>query len=78
VSEMSTSSEDAALVRSVIDLGHELGMTVVAEGVEDAATVQALIDLRCDVAQGFWFCPPGPAADVTAFLHSASGAPDLA
>jgi diguanylate cyclase (GGDEF)-like protein/PAS domain S-box-containing protein len=78
VSEMSTSSEDAALVRSVIDLGHELGMTVVAEGVEDAATVQALVDLRCDVAQGFWFCPPGPAADVTAFLHSASAAPDLA
>jgi diguanylate cyclase (GGDEF)-like protein len=78
VAEMATSSEDAALVRSVIDLGHELGMTVVAEGVEDAATVQALTDLQCDVAQGFLFCPPGPAADVTAFLRSRSTAPEPA
>ena len=70
VAEMSTSAEDAALVRSVIDLGHELGMTVVAEGVEDAATVLALTDLQCDVAQGFLFCRPGSAADIAAFLHA--------
>jgi diguanylate cyclase (GGDEF)-like protein/PAS domain S-box-containing protein len=76
VSEMTVSAEDAALVRSVIDLGHELGMTVVAEGVEDAATVQALTDLQCDVAQGFLFCRPGPAADVTRFLHSRAASPD--
>jgi diguanylate cyclase (GGDEF)-like protein/PAS domain S-box-containing protein len=76
VAEMVTSSEDAALVRSVIDLGHELGMTVVAEGVEDAATVAALTDLRCDVAQGFWYCRPGSAADVTGFLLARTGAAD--
>jgi diguanylate cyclase (GGDEF)-like protein/PAS domain S-box-containing protein len=73
VAEMSASSEDAALVRSVIDLGHELGLTVVAEGVEDAATVQALVDLHCDVVQGFLICRPGSAADLAAFLHA--GAP---
>ena len=71
VAEMTTSAEDAALVRSVIDLGHELGMTVVAEGVEDAATVQALSDLQCDIGQGFLLCRPGPAAAVTEFLRSA-------
>jgi EAL domain-containing protein (putative c-di-GMP-specific phosphodiesterase class I) len=76
VSEMSTSAEDAALVRSVIDLGHELGMTVVAEGVEDDATARVLSDLQCDVGQGYLFCRPGPAAEVTPFLHS--GIPDLA
>jgi diguanylate cyclase (GGDEF)-like protein/PAS domain S-box-containing protein len=73
VAEMSTSTEDAALVRSVIDLGHELGMTVVAEGVEDAATAEALVALRCDVAQGHLYCRPGPAADITEFLRA--GAP---
>jgi diguanylate cyclase (GGDEF)-like protein/PAS domain S-box-containing protein len=78
VAEMVASTEDAALVRSVIDLGHELGMTVVAEGVEDAATVRALTDLQCDVAQGFLFCRPGPAADITAFLRARSTAPDPA
>jgi diguanylate cyclase (GGDEF)-like protein/PAS domain S-box-containing protein len=74
VAEMTTSAEDAALVRSVIDLGHELGMTVVAEGVEDAATVQALIDLQCDVGQGFLFRRPGPAADVTEYLRAGTTA----
>jgi diguanylate cyclase (GGDEF)-like protein/PAS domain S-box-containing protein len=74
VSEMTTSAEDAALVRSVIDLGHELGMTVVAEGVEDAATVQALMDLQCDVAQGFLFRRPGSAADVTEYLRAGTTA----
>jgi len=77
VAEMCTSTEDAALVRSVVDLGHELGMTVVAEGVEDAATVRALTDLRCDVAQGFWFGRPAPAADVTALLRTGVPAADL-
>ena len=70
VAEMTTSAEDAALVRSVVDLGHELGMTVVAEGVEDAATARALADLRCDVGQGHLFARPGTAADVTAFLRA--------
>ncbi len=74
VAEMVASAEDAALVRSVVDLGHELGMTVVAEGVEDAATAGALTDLRCDVGQGYLFCRPGPAADVTTFLRAGTAA----
>ncbi|WP_083869664.1 putative bifunctional diguanylate cyclase/phosphodiesterase [Modestobacter italicus] len=74
VAEMVTSAEDAALVRSVVDLGHELGMTVVAEGVEDAATAAALADLRCDVGQGWLFGRPGPAVDVTAVLRAGAAA----
>ena len=76
VAEMATSAEDAAMVRSVIDLGHELGMTVVAEGVEDEATRQALTDLQCDVAQGYLWSGPRPAAELTEFLRAAVPAPD--
>jgi EAL domain-containing protein (putative c-di-GMP-specific phosphodiesterase class I) len=53
VSGMLASADDRVLVRSVVDLGHNLGLTVVAEGVEDQATLEALAAVGCDVAQGF-------------------------
>jgi diguanylate cyclase (GGDEF)-like protein len=53
VSGMLTNPDDGILVRSVVDLGHNLGLTVVAEGVEDQATMDALSAVGCDVAQGF-------------------------
>jgi diguanylate cyclase (GGDEF)-like protein len=53
VSGMLTDVDDGILVRSVVDLGHNLGLTVVAEGVEDQATMDALSALGCDIAQGF-------------------------
>jgi EAL domain-containing protein (putative c-di-GMP-specific phosphodiesterase class I) len=64
-----TSAEDAALVRSVVDLGHNLGMEVVAEGVEDPLTTTALTELNCDVAQRFHFAHPAPAADIAVWLQ---------
>lgn len=56
---------DAAIVRSVIALARELGLTCVAEGVETPAQRDALVELRCDLAQGHFFARPMPAADVT-------------
>ncbi len=56
------------LVRSMIDLAHHLGITVVAEGVEDAETLQILAGLGCDLAQGFHIRPPQPAEDFIATL----------
>jgi diguanylate cyclase (GGDEF)-like protein len=53
VSGMLTNVDDGILVRSVVDLGHNLGLTVVAEGVEDQATMDALSAVGCDVAQGY-------------------------
>jgi len=50
-----------ALVASTVELGHSLGLTVVAEGVEDAGAVEALRAIGCDVAQGYHFCRPVPA-----------------
>jgi diguanylate cyclase (GGDEF)-like protein/PAS domain S-box-containing protein len=53
---------DAALVRSIIELGHALGLTMVAEGVEDADQETFLRDAGCDLAQGWLFGRPAPLA----------------
>jgi diguanylate cyclase (GGDEF)-like protein len=59
---------DAAIARMIIDLGRSLGLKIVAEGVEDAATAQALRDMGCDIAQGYHFARPLPAADFDAWV----------
>jgi diguanylate cyclase len=58
VSQMNTSTDDTMLVQSAIDLGHNLGMSVVAEGVEDHQTLLALKDLGADVIQGYYLGKP--------------------
>lgn len=58
VKDMCRDKDDAVIVRSTIDLAHNLGLKVVAEGVEDAETLQMLAELKCDYAQGFYFCRP--------------------
>ena len=50
--------DGADLVRSAIDLGHQMGLRLVAESVEDPAAVRALVGLGCDMAQGNFFCAP--------------------
>jgi EAL domain-containing protein (putative c-di-GMP-specific phosphodiesterase class I) len=55
VHDMAMGGTDEVMVGSAIMLGHNLGLTVVAEGVEDRATLDALEALGCDVAQGFYF-----------------------
>ena len=50
---MMGSERDAVIVRSAISLAHDLGLRVVAEGVEDAATLAQLARLGCDEAQGY-------------------------
>jgi diguanylate cyclase (GGDEF)-like protein len=55
---------DLALVRATIDLGHALQMRVVAEGVEDRATLDLLTSVGCDVAQGYFISRPMPARDL--------------
>ncbi|MDH5443974.1 MAG: EAL domain-containing protein [Gammaproteobacteria bacterium] len=58
VSDMVKSENDAIIVRSIIDLAHNLDLKVVAEGVEDKATLQLLQILNCDIVQGNYFCQP--------------------
>jgi EAL domain-containing protein (putative c-di-GMP-specific phosphodiesterase class I) len=65
---MTTAQHDAVLVRTAIDLGHNLGLTVVAEGVEGAEHVTALRALGCDIAQGFHFARPMGGAQLSDLL----------
>jgi EAL domain-containing protein (putative c-di-GMP-specific phosphodiesterase class I) len=65
---MCTSQQDAVLVRTAIDLGHNLGLTVVAEGVEGEEHVDALRALGCDIAQGFHYARPMPAGRLSELL----------
>ncbi len=62
------SPADAAIVRSVIELGHNLGMFVVAEGVESPAALELVREFGCDAAQGFLFTRPLPPAALQTWL----------
>jgi len=75
VMNLATVSSDAVIVRSTIDLAHNLGLTVVAEGVEDEVALGMLIEYGCDSAQGYLFSRPCPALELTTWLtESVSGA----
>ena len=65
---MADNSDDAAIVRSTIDLARNLGLEVVAEGVETAAILHDLDELSCDVAQGYFLSRPLPAGELDAWL----------
>jgi diguanylate cyclase (GGDEF)-like protein len=58
IRDLATDTDDLAIVRSTISLGHDLGLSIVAEGIEDAATADLLRQLGCDVAQGYFFGRP--------------------
>jgi EAL domain-containing protein (putative c-di-GMP-specific phosphodiesterase class I) len=73
VMTMLTSPEDAAIVRSVVDLGTNLGLVVVAEGVEDLATWQELERLGCENMQGFYLAAPMPLTDFEEWLAAREG-----
>lgn len=74
VQEMAAGSSGVALVRTAIALGHSLGLSVVAEGIEDAHTAAELRNLGCDIAQGYHLGRPMPAEELDGWLtrHTAS------
>ena len=65
---MENSAEDRAIVASVIELGHQLGLTVVAEGVETEAVFADLRLLGVDTVQGYLFSRPVPASEALALM----------
>jgi diguanylate cyclase (GGDEF)-like protein len=69
VMNMAGDESDAIIVQSTIGLARNLRLRVVAEGVEDQAAWDELVALGCDVAQGFFFGRPMPAAETTAWLY---------
>ncbi|MGH8851819.1 MAG: putative bifunctional diguanylate cyclase/phosphodiesterase [Casimicrobiaceae bacterium] len=66
---MARDSSDAVIVRSTIDLAHHMGLLVVAEGVEDEATVERLRGLSCDMVQGYLLSRPVAAEDMVAWMR---------
>jgi diguanylate cyclase (GGDEF)-like protein len=72
VSSLGRQADETALVGAVVELGHALGLSVVAEGVETDAQLAHLRDLGCDGAQGFLFSRPVPEEEVHELLESRS------
>jgi len=70
VRNMTEDANDAAIARSVIALGHSLGLTVIAEGVETDAHLRLLEEYGCDEYQGYLFSRPKPAAELRALLDA--------
>ena len=70
--------EFATVVRSAIDMGHGLGMKVVAEGIETESTAQQVRELGCDVAQGYLYSRPLPAEEFLRWLEGRTRVPIIA
>ncbi len=68
VMNMHRNSDDAVIVRSTIELGHNMGMRVIAEGVENRESWDILKGFGCDMAQGYFMSPPIPKADLSRWL----------
>jgi diguanylate cyclase (GGDEF)-like protein len=70
VTDMLENPSHAAIVKAIIDLGHNLGLRVVAEGIETREVFRALHDSGCDLAQGFLLSRPMPVDDLPSFLSA--------
>jgi EAL domain-containing protein (putative c-di-GMP-specific phosphodiesterase class I) len=70
ISKMDTDSETSEIVRIIIELAHNLGLKVVAEGAENQEQVTLLKELKCELVQGYFFARPGDHADAQALLRS--------
>jgi EAL domain-containing protein (putative c-di-GMP-specific phosphodiesterase class I) len=68
VTPMLSDESDMVIVRSTVDLGHALGLRVIAEGVEDPETLERLAVLGCDRAQGHYFSQPVPAEEFISWI----------
>jgi len=75
VMQMADDRNDAAIVRSTVELGRNLGLKVVAEGVETAAAWAHLKALGCDFAQGYYLSKPVPAAEIAALVAAGGSSP---
>jgi EAL domain-containing protein (putative c-di-GMP-specific phosphodiesterase class I) len=70
VMKMASNENDAIIVRSIIDLGHNLGLQVIAEGVDNRQSWAMLRTQECDLAQGYYMSAPLAAGEATEWLRS--------
>lgn len=69
IDRLGADPEDSAIVAAVVDLGHALGLTVTAEGIETPVQLSELRALGCDLGQGYYFARPQPGDIVRALVH---------
>ncbi|MEV4702366.1 EAL domain-containing protein [Actinoplanes sp. NPDC049316] len=77
VERLGGQTDDAALASTIVQLGQSLGMSTVAEGIEEYGQLAALRDMGCTFAQGFYFSRPVPAGEAGRLLMEGAGAPSL-
>ena len=75
VHDLATDTESAAIVAAIGGLGKRLGLSIIAEGIEDANLVARVLDMGCDEAQGYLFGKPMPADRIEQILLAAGGEP---
>jgi len=68
VQRLETDEDDQIIVRSTIELAHNMGLSVVAEGIEDEYTLQWLVQHGCELAQGYFISRPQPSEKITPWL----------
>jgi diguanylate cyclase (GGDEF)-like protein len=78
IKELESNPEFATVVRSAIDMGHSLGLQVVAEGIESEVGAQRLREFKCDIAQGYLYARPMPLDQLEAWLEGKIRVPVIA
>jgi len=68
IGDLGDNADDAVIIQAIISLGHSLGLTVIAEGVETVEQLAFLRDQGCDEIQGYWLSPPLPADSAEQWL----------
>ncbi|MBE7249702.1 MAG: EAL domain-containing protein, partial [Actinomycetospora chiangmaiensis] len=75
VAKLEEGGDALTIVKAIVNLGHNLGLHVTAEGVETAAQASVIRLLGCEQMQGYFFGRPGPAETVLAYAREAEEAP---
>ena len=75
VMQMADDENDAVIVRSTIDLAHNLGLEVVAEGIECERHIDLLAELNCDVGQGYFVSHPLPSPELAKWMQESPWRP---
>jgi diguanylate cyclase (GGDEF)-like protein len=78
VQSLESDPEFATVLRSAIDMGHGLGLKVVAEGIETSAAANRLREFGCDIAQGYFYAKPMPLAEFAAWMNGKARVPIVA
>ena len=72
ITNLAKDLKDQLIVRTTIELAHAMGQIVIAEGVEDEATLLLLQQMKCDLVQGYYFAKPLPVNEFTQWVQARS------